>query len=34
MTELYKLAKAIRDLYGVEPTHVRSEPIHETIHGG
>jgi hypothetical protein len=34
MTELDKLAKAIRDLHdGVEATHVRSEPVHEMFHG-
>jgi hypothetical protein len=33
MTERDKLAKAIRDLHGVEPTHVRSEPIRETFAG-
>jgi hypothetical protein len=33
MTEVEKLAKAIRDLHGVEATHVRSEPIRETFCG-
>ncbi len=33
MTELDKVAKAIRDLHGAEGTHVRSEPIHETFRG-
>jgi hypothetical protein len=31
MTEVDKLAQVIRDLHGVEPTHVRSELIHETF---
>jgi hypothetical protein len=33
MTELEKMARAIRDLHGLQSTHVRSEPIRETFAG-
>jgi hypothetical protein len=33
MSERDKLVKVIRDLHGVEATHVRSEPVHETFQG-
>lgn len=33
MSELRKLKKAIRDLHGLEATHLRSEPVHETFAG-
>ena len=33
MTEVGKLAQAIRDLHGVEPAHVRPEPIRESAAG-
>jgi len=31
--EVRHLQKAIRDLHGVEGTHLRSEPVHETFQG-
>ena len=33
MTEIDRLRRAIRDLHGVEGTHLRSEPVHETFQG-
>jgi len=33
MTDRDRLRKAIRDLNGVESTHVRSERVHETFQG-
>ena len=33
MSEIARLQKAIRDLHGVESTHLRSEPVHETFQG-
>jgi hypothetical protein len=33
MTDVDKLVQVIRDLHGVEATHVRSEPVHETFRG-
>jgi hypothetical protein len=33
MTERERLRRAIRNLHGVESTHLRSEPVHETFHG-
>ena len=33
MTDRERLRKAIRDLHGVESTHLRSEPVHETFQG-
>jgi len=33
MTERERLRKAIRDLRGVEGTHLRSVPVHETFQG-
>lgn len=33
MTDVDKLVQVIRDLHGVEATHVRSEPVHETFSG-
>ena len=33
MTERERLRKAIRDLHGVEASHLRSEPVHETFQG-
>ena len=29
--EINRLRRAIRDLHGVEGTHLRSEPVHETF---
>jgi len=29
--EISRLRRAIRDLHGVEGTHLRSEPVHETF---
>ena len=34
MTDVERLRRAIRDLHGVEGTHLRSEPVHETFQGG
>jgi hypothetical protein len=31
--EITKLAEVIRELHGVEATHVRSEPVRETFRG-
>ena len=33
MTQIARLQKAIRDLHGLESTHDRSEPVHETFQG-
>jgi hypothetical protein len=33
MSEMDKLAQVIRDLHGVDATHVRSEGVHEMFHG-
>ena len=33
MSDVAKLRDVIRDLHGVESSHVRSEPIHETFEG-
>src|SRR5262245_34880103 len=33
MSERERLRKAIRDLHGVEATHLRSERVHETFQG-
>ena len=33
MSERERLRKAIRDLHGVEATHLRSEPVRETFQG-
>ena len=33
MSERRRLQKAIRDLHGVESTHLRSESLHETFQG-
>lgn len=33
MSDRERLRKAIRDLHGVEATHLRSEPVHETFEG-
>jgi hypothetical protein len=33
VSELARLQKAIRDLHGVESTHLRSEPVHERFQG-
>ena len=33
MTDRERLRRAIRDLHGVESTHLRSEPVHETFQG-
>ena len=33
MTDQERLRKAIRDLHGVESTHLRSESVHETFQG-
>jgi hypothetical protein len=33
VSEIPRLQKAIRDLHGVEGTHLRSEPVHETFRG-
>jgi len=33
MSERERLRKAIRDLHGVDATHLRSEPLHETFQG-
>ena len=33
MTEIERLRKAVRDLHGVDSTHLRSEPVHETFRG-
>ena len=33
MTDIGKLVQVIRDLHGVEATHVRSDPVHETFRG-
>lgn len=33
MTDRERLRQAIRDLHGVESTHVRSEPVHERFQG-
>jgi len=33
MSERERLRKAIRDLHGVEATHLRSAPVHEAFQG-
>ena len=33
MTDVDKLVQVIRDLHGVEATHVRSESVRETFRG-
>ena len=33
MSERERLRRTIRDLHGVESTHLRSEPVHETLQG-
>ena len=33
MTDRERLRQAIRNLHGVESTHLRSEPVHETFQG-
>jgi len=33
MTAEERLQRAIRDLHGVDGTHLRSEPVHETFQG-
>ena len=33
MTEREKLRRVIRDLHGVDSSHLRSEPVHETFQG-
>jgi len=33
MSDREQLRKAIRDLHGVESTHLRSDPVHETFQG-
>ncbi len=33
MTDRERLGKAIRDLHGVDSSHLRSEPVHETFQG-
>ncbi len=33
MGDIDELAQVIRDLHGVEVTHVRSEPVHERFRG-
>jgi hypothetical protein len=33
MTDRERLRQAIRNLHGVESTHLRSEPVHKTFQG-
>ena len=33
MTDRERLRQAIRNLHGVESTHLRSDPVHETFQG-
>lgn len=33
MNDVERLRKAIRDLHGLEATHIRTEPVHETFQG-
>lgn len=33
MSDIHRLQEVIRDLHGVESSHLRSEPVHETFQG-
>lgn len=33
MNDVARLQRAIKDLHGLDATHVRSEPVHETFRG-
>ena len=33
MSDIHRLQKVIRDLHGIESSHLRSEPVHETFQG-